>query len=195
MHFPNQKIIAILENNTRRLVMTIPNLDSVPQMYHEFLLHFTQKAIAQLQAHGSAQNQILIGNTTTRRLVTVEPDVSSDEAKDTTSWRVKGLVMMEDADFVITIFDSWVLDEKHAVNADQIMQQYGSIGASPYKISALTVGLETAQGIWMGICHIKDSKKSSLKAATADFELKKMDSSNGRFAGFLRKTPTSSTVH
>lgn len=175
--------------------MTTPILDSVPEIYHDFLLTFFRKAIAQLEKDGSAQNQILIGNTSTRRLVAVKPDVSSNEAKDLTSWRVKGLVMMEDADFVITIFDSWVLDETQAANADKIMQTYGSIGASPYKISALTVGLETAQGVWMGICHEKPSKQSTIKASFENFQMIKMDSANGRFAGFLRKLPNNKNLH
>ena len=80
---------------------------------------------------------------------------------------------------------------------DAILDKYGSIGASPYRVDVASFGLETRYGVWMSQCEIKPkgiSKKKRTIGTPAFQYFKEVD---GRYTHLLKKTPEEggSTLH
>ena len=158
----------------------------IPQIYQEFADFFIGQAKVELGKTGGVAPFILVGNATTKKIFGVSPSMSNNQEKDLCSLQVRGIAEQENADFVFSILDSWVLQDKYAPRADEIMEEYGSIGQSPYKQSALVFSLETVHSIWFAICPITELKKGSRKAFIGEVKFQLMDSAQGRFAGFLQ---------
>ena len=90
------------------------------------------------------------------------------------------------ADYVFTIMEAWGLPKDKVPKYAQIIERYGSIGASPYKIDTASFILETRYGVWGAQVPLKfkaPSKKRRTFAATV--ELIFMDGIEGRFAALL----------
>lgn len=69
---------------------------------------------------------------------------------------------------------------------EEIIERYGSVGASPYKIDTANFMLETRYGVWGAQVPLKfkaPSKKRRTFAAPAALIF--MDGIEGRFAGLL----------
>jgi hypothetical protein len=67
----------------------------------------------------------------------------------------------------------------------QIIDKYGSVGASPYKIDTAAFMLETRYGVWG--CQMKLMPKgySKKKRTFGKVELPFLDAVEGRFVGLL----------
>ena len=88
--------------------------------------------------------------------------------------------------YVFTIMEAWGLPKDKILKYAQIIERYGSIGASPYRIDTASFILETRYGVWGAQVPLK-FKAPSKKRRTfaAPFALIFMNGLEGRFAGLL----------
>jgi hypothetical protein len=90
-----------------------------------------------------------VGNLTTRETYAVMLDTGSDAKKDESAETIRELALLRQADFVFVIMDAWSLPPSKLDRLDEILERYGSIGASPYRVDVVAFSLETRHGIWV----------------------------------------------
>ena len=81
---------------------------------------------------------------------------------------------------------------------DAILDKYGSIGASPYRVDVVSFGLETRYGVWMSQCEIKPKGISKKKRTIGTPAFQYFKEVAGRFTHLLKKYPEEeggSTLH
>lgn len=88
----------------------------------------------------------------TRRAVL---NAASDQAKDDSAQLIRHLAAIYEADLVFTIMDACGLPRDKVRRRREIVQHYGSIGASPYRIDFVSFALESRHGIWGAQVPIK----------------------------------------
>lgn len=67
----------------------------------------------------------------------------------------------------------------------EILDKYGSVGASPYKIDTASFVVETRYGVWGAQAPLKPKGYSKKKRTFGPVELQFMDGVEGRFVGLL----------
>jgi hypothetical protein len=90
-----------------------------------------------------------VGNLTTRETYAVMLDTGSDAKKDLSAETIRQLAESHQADFVFVIMDAWSLPPDKMGKVDEILDRYGSIGASPFRVDVVAFSLETRYGIWV----------------------------------------------
>ena len=96
---------------------------------------------------------------------------------------------MLDADFVFVIMEAWSLRKDKMPQMDAILDKYGSIGASPYRVDVVSFGLETRYGVWMSQCEIKPKGISKKKRTIGTPTFQYFKEVAGRFTHLLKKNP------
>jgi len=69
------------------------------------------------------------------------------------------------------------------VTETEIIERYGSIGESPYRLDIVSFSLETHWGIWMAQAPIEEGEGGSRTFAEPDF--RRYPQAEGRFVGLL----------
>ena len=96
------------------------------------------------------------------------------------------LAAMElDADFVAVIMEAWSLPEDKARNYQAILDRYGSIAASPYRIDIVTISVETRHGLWLAQMPIKPKGVSKKRRTFGEPNYRLFSEAEGRFVGLL----------
>lgn len=106
-----------------------------------------------------------VGNLTTRETYAVMLDTASDARKDRSAETIRQLAHGHQADFVFVIMDAWSLLPDKMSMAKEILERYGSIGASPYRVDVVAFSLETRYGIWVAQVPVQ-SKAGAKNART-----------------------------
>jgi hypothetical protein len=81
--------------------------------------------------------------------------------------------------------EAWGLPKDKMPRYQEIIDKYGSIGASPYKIDIVGFMLETRYGVWGCQVTLKPKGYSKKKRTFGNVELLFMDGVEGRFVGLL----------
>ena len=68
-----------------------------------------------------------------------------------------------EADFVFVVMDAWTLPAHKVRRADEIIERYGSTGASPYRVDVVSFTLEARHGLWFAPMSIKPKGVSKKK--------------------------------
>lgn len=125
----------------------------------------------------------LVGNIATRdmRLVTMDPH-SADPKNDLVS-AIRTVAKHQEADFIFTVMDAWALDPAQAHRYEEIIERYGSIGQSPYRIDIVSFSIETHWGVWMAQAPLEMREGGSRTFAEPDF--RRYPEAAGRFGGLL----------
>lgn len=106
--------------------------------------------------------------------------------KDAAADAVRQIARVMEADFVFLIMEAWMLDPTHARRYNEILDRYGSIGASPYAIDSVCFSLETHEGTWMGQVRQKPLGLSKKRKTFGPVEMRaNFDVAEGRFFGLL----------
>jgi hypothetical protein len=92
-----------------------------------------------------------------------------------------------DADFIFTIMEAWALPKDKVRRHQEILDRYGSISKSPYRIDTVSFVLETQYGMWAAQLPILRKGASKKKGTFGEVTLKFMDGAEGRFAGLLSR--------
>jgi hypothetical protein len=167
-------------------------MTAIPQAYLDTILPLIGKARDFLE-HGETLAAIaFVGNFATQRMTPVLIDSRDDDAKDRSAQAVKHAAESVAADFVFMIMEAWSLQKDKLHRHAEIMERYGSIGASPYKIDIVSFSLETRHGIWMAQAPIKPKWYSKKKRTFAEVSFIYYDGAEGRFTGLLPGAGTGS---
>ena len=160
-------------------------MSTIPQAYLDTLNPLVATARKFMEDGQSLHPIAFVGNFTTGLILPVLFDSSSDEAKDLSSMGIRQTAQELDADFVAVIMEAWSLPEDKARNYKAIIERYGSIGASPYRVDVVTVTVETRHGLWLAQMPIKPKGVSKKRRTFDEPKFRLFTGAEGRFAGLL----------
>jgi len=169
-----------------------------PESYLKTILPLVDVARGLLEKGEELVPIAFVGNFATGKTVQVLLNSAGDVEKDHSALAIRMAADMLEADFVFLIMEAWSLRKDKMAQMEAILDKYGSIGASPYRVDVATFGLETRYGVWMAECEIKPkgiSRKKRTIGAPAFQYFKEVE---GRFSHFLKKNPEEeggSTLH
>ncbi len=114
----------------------------------------------------------------------------SVEDKDPSARDIQSAALTLKADFVFTIMEAWSLRPDKIPQMNAILDQYGSLGASPYAIDTCSLMLETRHGMWAAQPQIKPKGISKKKRTIGVVGFRYFSEVAGRFMHLLpRKSP------
>lgn len=171
-------------------------LSNPPQAYLDIVLPLVEKAKAILEQGETLQPFAFVGNLTSQQIIAVMLDNNSEEAKDKSASAIKMAAVHNSADFVFTVMEVWSLRPDKMRQHQEIVEKYGSIGASPYAIDVCSLMLETRHGLWVSQPPIKPKGISKKKRTIGGVQFRFFSEVEGRFAHLLpEKDNKSGTLH
>ncbi len=113
---------------------------------------------------------------------------STEEDKDAWASHITRLAGIYNADFVCIMMESWSLLPKYVHLYKDILQKYGSVEASPYKLDVISISIETPEQFWMSqrpIRKVPPSKKRRAFYIPTGDDFQCYTEAAGRFAALL----------
>ena len=169
-------------------------MSTIPQAYLDTLDPLIATARKFMEEGQSLHPVAFVGNFTTGITVPVLFDTSSSEAKDGSSMGIRQTAKDLDADFVAVIMEAWSLPEDKARNYQAILDRYGSIAASPYRVDIVTISVETRHGLWLAQMPIKPKGVSKKLRTFGEPKYRLFSEAQGRFVGLLPEKDDPVTV-
>ena len=126
-----------------------------------------------------------VGNLSTRQTHQVMMNADSEQAKDDSAYLIRQLAAIHEADFVFVIMDAWGLPQDKVSRYQEIMERYGSIGGSPYRIDVVSFSLETHHGLWMAQAPAKPKGVSKKRRTFDEPQFHYSTEVQGRFVDLL----------
>ena len=157
----------------------------LPQAYLDIVLPLIERARSFVENGESLQAFAFVGNHASKQIVAILIDTQSEDTKDGSVEHIKAAAEQTQADFVFTIMEAWGLPKDKMPRYREIIDKYGSIGASPYKIDIAAFMLETRYGVWGCQMTLKPKGYSKKKRTFGKVELPFLDGVEGRFVGLL----------
>ena len=108
-----------------------------------------------------------------------------DQHKDACLRAIRHVAHLIGADFVFTIAEGWGLAKDKVARYQEILDRYGSIGASPYRVDTVNFLLETHHGLWSAQLPLKLKGVSKKRRTFGTPKLVLGDEMQGRFVGLL----------
>ena len=170
-------------------------MSAMPPKYLAVVTPLVDKAREILESGESLQPFAFIGNFATGRILPVLLDTRDDRAKDSSAAAIRHAAEQTQAHFVFTIMEAWALPKDKLHRHGEIIQKYGSIGASPYRIDAAAFVLETSYGTWLAQATIKPKGYSKKKRTFGQVGFMFGDQVEGRFGGLLGAVADGGTLH
>lgn len=81
--------------------------------------------------------------------------------------------------------DAWTLPAHKVRRADEIIERYGSTGASPYRVDVVSFTLEARHGLWFAQMPIKPKGVSKKKRTFGPPTFRRFTEAGGRFVDLL----------
>lgn len=128
-----------------------------------------------------------VGNFASGQTIQVLMENSGDDEKDRSALAIRIAADTLEADFVFLIMEAWSLRKDKMAQMDAILDKYGSIGASPFRVDVASFGLETRYGVWMAQCEIKPKGISKKKRTIGPPAFQHFTEIEGRFSHFLKE--------
>jgi len=157
----------------------------LPQAYLDIVLPLIESARGFLENGESLQPFAFVGNHTTRQIAAILIDTQTGDSKDRSVEHIRSAAEQTQADFIFTIMEAWGLPKDKMPHFQEIMDKYGSVGASPYKIDTAAFMLETLYGVWGCQVTLKPKVYSKKKRTFGKVELPFLDGVEGLFVGLL----------
>ena len=158
----------------------------LPPRYQEIIWPLIEKARGFLEHGESLSPMAFVGNFETGQVVHILIDTRDESRKDASAIAIRLATESMAADYVFTVIEGWGLPKDKMLKYEQIIERYGSVGASPYKIDTANFMLETRYGVWGAQVPLKfkapSKKRRTFAAPVAPIF---MDGIEGRFAGLL----------
>lgn len=140
-----------------------------------------------------------VGNMTSGQTHQVMMSAASESAKDESAELVRHLAALHEADFVFVIMDAWGLPREKMHRYKEILERYGSIGASPYRVDIVSFTLETRHGLWVAQMQVKPKGVSKKKRTFGEPAFELFTEAQGRFVHLLPEPesgePPSGVLH
>jgi hypothetical protein len=168
----------------------------LPDRYTELILPLIEKAKGFLEAGESLSPLAFVGSFDSGQIIPVLIDTINDEAKDNSANAIRLAADSIQADYVFTIMEGWGLPKDKMHRYQEVIERYGSIGASPWKIDTANFMLESRHGVWGAQIPLKFKAPSKKRRQFAvPVVLQFMDGAEGRFTGLLPFKEPSGTLH
>ena len=160
-------------------------ISTPPQAYMDIIGPLIGKAKELLEAGEKLQPFAFVGNLSTRQTVAVTIQSGSHDDKDRSAREIKAAALAIEGDFVFVIMEAWALRPDKVAFHAQIIDKYGSVGASPFAIDTCSFMLETRRGMWVSQPQIKPKGISKKKRTIGDVVFRFYTEVGGRFTELL----------
>lgn len=160
----------------------------LPQAYLDIILPLIDSARGFLENGETLEPFAFVGNQATKQVIPILIDTQTGASKDRSVELIKAAAEQTRADFVFTVMEAWGLPKDKMTRYQEILDKYGSVGASPYRIDTAAFMLETRYGVWGCQVTLKPKGHSKKKRTFGKVELQFMDGLEGRFVGLLPQT-------
>jgi hypothetical protein len=168
----------------------------IPERYREKIDPLIAHARSLLEKGETLAALAFVGNLSSNDIVPVVVDDSTESSKDDSARTIRQTATVLDADFIYIVREAWQLPEKYMPRYAEILEQYGSIGASPYAQDVAAFSLETTHGTWVASPGIKPKPPSKKRRTIGPVVFQHMPGVQGRFVGLLPdKKNDSGTLH
>lgn len=160
-------------------------MSELPKAYRAIIEPLIETARGILERGEPLSHMAFVGNLTTGETKIVPISAGSEQAKDDAAYMVRHLAHLHQADFVFTIMDTWGLPKDKMHRMRQILDEYGSVGASPYRIDCVSLALETRHGLWVAQLPVKPKGVSKRKKTFGKPKFQLFTEAAGRFVDLL----------
>jgi hypothetical protein len=160
-----------------------------PESYLKTILPLIEVARDLLEKGETLAPIAFVGNFATGKTAQILLETENDAEKDRSALAIRMTADMLDADFVFSIMEAWSLRKDKLAQHEAILDKYGSIGASPYRVDIVSFGLETRYGVWMSQCEIKQKGISKKKRTIGTPAFRFLREVEGRFTHLLKERP------
>ncbi len=160
----------------------------IPKNYLEVIEPLIAKARGFVEGGEKLAPIAFVGNFTTKQILPVIINT-----KDRSALAIQTTAAQLEADFVFTVMEAWGLPKDKIDRYQAILDRYGSIGNSPYKVDTASFTLETSYGIWGAQELLKPKGYSKKKRTFGQLTFRHMDGAEGRFVGLLPVREDAST--
>lgn len=126
-----------------------------------------------------------VGRVDSRQIVPVRLDDSTEATRDRSAQLIRFEAAELTADYILIMREAWHLPQQHEARADEIIQTYGSIGASPFAVDVIALSLETAPGHWMATPTLRAKPPSKKRRTFGAPDWQFMPQVQGRFVNLL----------
>ena len=157
----------------------------IPERYREKIDPLIVHARSLLEKGETLAALAFVGNLSRNETIPVVLDDRTESSKDYSARAISQAATMLDADFIFMVREAWQLPEKHMPRYEQILEKYGSIGASPYAQDVAAFTLETTHGTWVASPFIKPKPPSKKRRTIGPVVFQHMPEIQGRFVGLL----------
>ncbi len=144
-----------------------------------------ERARVLLESDESLHPIAFVGSSTRRTIKIVVLSTADGDVEDSSAEQVRQVAFREDADFVFTVTEAWGLPPEKVGKYQAILDQYGSIEASPYAIDFVSFALETVRGSWVAQVPLKPKGISKRKKTFGEPRFRLVTESAGGFATLL----------
>lgn len=167
----------------------------IPERYAGLVDSLIGTARSLLEDGRSLQAFAFVGNPSTRAILPVGIDTSSVEPKERSALAIKAAAEQVQADFVFTVIEAWGLPPDKLPKAQEILDEYGSISACPFRVDAVSFTLETREGTWAAMLPLKPVGASTKRRTFGPVQLLFADELRGRLMGLLPPERGKSGLH
>ena len=157
----------------------------IPERYLQKINPLVAHARSLVEKGESLAALAFIGSLSNDQVIPVVLDDSSDESKDGSAKAISMTAAMMEADYIFQVREAWMLPPKYAARHEAILDEYGSIGASPYAQDVAAFSLETTHGTWIAMMPLKAKPPSKKRRTFATVVFEHMPHIEGRFVGLL----------
>ncbi len=126
-----------------------------------------------------------VGSTAQGSISVVVLNTAGGDVQNASAEQVRRAAYREGADFVFTIMEAWGLPPDKAGKYKAILEQYGSIEASPYAVDVVSFALETREGSWVAQVEVKPKGISKRKKTFDEPRFHLFSESTEGFAALL----------
>ncbi|MFO8005216.1 hypothetical protein [Thioalkalivibrio sp.] len=160
-------------------------MSAIPEAYWEMIAPLIERGRVLLEAGESLHPIAFVGSSEKRTIGTVVLSTAAGDVQDTSAEQVRRAAYRLDADFVFTIMEAWGLPPEKANKYQAILEQYGSIEASPFAVDLVSFALETRQGSWVAQAEVKPKGISKRKKTFGEPRFRLFAESAEGFAALL----------
>jgi hypothetical protein len=157
------------------------DMSDLPKAYRAIIDPLIATAREILERGETLMPFAFVGNLTTEETYPVMLQTGSDKQKDDSAFLIRHIAHRVEADFVFVIMDAWGLPPDKVGQVLEIIERYGSIGASPYRVDVVSFALETRHGLWVAQEPIKPKGVSKKKTHLRYANLPAFHRSQGTF--------------
>ena len=168
----------------------------IPPRYREVIDPLIARARSLLEGGETLAAIAFVGSLERNEVTPVVLHDSSEGAKDDSARTISMAASMMGADFVFQVREAWLLSQKHAPRYEDILEKYGSVGASPFAQDVVAFSLETTHGTWVATSRIMPKPPSKKRRTFGPVKFEHSPEISGRFVGLLpRKHSDGDTLH